>query len=289
MATQGKESAKQAPAKRRRSLLGKKLGMTQLFEEGRWVPVTVLEVGPCTILQVKTLKRDGYEAVQLGFDATKKPRKRPQQAYLEKLGIAPMRFVKEVPFVDPQELRKPGEPSAKQGGGAPEKGEGETVGGETVGGETVGGETVGGGRQAAEKGEGAAQPRPKTEEASIASTEPVPGAVVGVSVFKGVSKVDVRGKTKGRGFAGVIRRHHFNAGPKSHGTKNIREPGSTGMHTDPARVIPGKKMPGHLGAALRKARNLDVIRVVEEDNLLVVRGSVPGANGSYVYIEESLE
>jgi large subunit ribosomal protein L3 len=94
--------------------------------------------------------------------------------------------------------------------------------------------------------------------------------------------------TKGRGFAGVIRRYHFSAGPKSHGSKNIREPGSTGMHTDPARVVKGKKMPGHLGAVNRKARNLDVIKVDETDNLIVVRGSVPGPRGGYVYIEESL-
>lgn len=268
MATEGKAIAEHAAPGKRRSLIGKKLGMTQLFEEGRWVPVTVLEVGPCTVLQVKTSAKDGYEAVQLGFGATKKPRKRPQQAYLERLGIAPMRFVKEVPFVDPKHLRKMGEPASEEGE-KPVEGEGEK--GDSGSGEPVA-ET---GSKAAEKGP--------------TFTEPVPGAVVGVSVFKGVSRVDVRGRTKGRGFAGVIRRHHFNAGPKSRGTKNIREPGSTGMHTDPARVLPGKKMPGHLGAVFRKARNLDVVRVVEEDNLLVVRGSVPGANGSYVTIEESLE
>jgi large subunit ribosomal protein L3 len=109
-----------------------------------------------------------------------------------------------------------------------------------------------------------------------------------VAVFKDVKQVDVRGVTKGRGFQGVIRRYRFNAGPKSHGTKNIREPKSTGMHTDPGRVHKGKKMPGHMGAALRKARNLDVVRIDEADNLLLVKGSVPGANGGYLYIQESL-
>jgi large subunit ribosomal protein L3 len=103
-----------------------------------------------------------------------------------------------------------------------------------------------------------------------------------------VKRVDVRGFTKGRGFQGVIRRHHFNAGPKSRGTKSIREPGSTGMHTDPGRVHKGKKMPGHLGATFRKARNLDVLKIDEADNLLVVKGSVPGPSGGYVYIQESL-
>ncbi|MGQ9589198.1 MAG: 50S ribosomal protein L3 [Planctomycetota bacterium] len=227
----------------RRALLGKKLGMTQLYlESGELVPVTVLKAGPCTVLEVKTPERDGYAAVQLGFEETKKAKKRPQQARLEGLGLRPLRFVREVRFVDPNDAR----PRAAE---APASG----------------------------------------EPASAEAGQLAPGSVVGVWTFRGVARVDVRGRTKGRGFAGVIRRHHFNAGPKSHGTKNIREPGSTGMHTDPARVLPGKKMPGHLGAAYRKARNLQVIRVDEEENLLVVRGAVPGPNGGYVTIEESLE
>jgi large subunit ribosomal protein L3 len=114
------------------------------------------------------------------------------------------------------------------------------------------------------------------------------GGVLKVTAFKGIGHVDIRGVTKGRGFAGVIRRYHFNAGPKSHGSKNIREPGSTGMHTDPGRVLKGKRMPGHMGAVQRKMRNLMVVGIEEEDNLLLVRGSVPGPNGGYVYIEQSL-
>jgi large subunit ribosomal protein L3 len=116
----------------------------------------------------------------------------------------------------------------------------------------------------------------------------VPGVKVGVLTFKDVKRVDVGGVSKGLGFQGVIRRHHFNAGPKSRGTKNIREPGSTGMHTDPARVIAGKKMPGHMGAVNRKVRNLEVVKIDAADNLLLVRGSVPGPRGAYVFIEESL-
>lgn len=302
MATQGKESKEaggrqEGGGKRRRSLLGKKLGMTQLFESGQWVPVTVLQAGPCTILQVKTLETDGYEAVQLGFDETSKPRKWPQQARLEKLGLKPLRFVKEVPFVDPQELlsaeemesaaRKAAERAASEekrkddaggGEGGAEEGRGEPEAVEPSG-------SAGAAEEGAAAKEGEAQQPEEPREPK----EPAPGLLVGAALFKGVPRVDVRGRTKGRGFAGVIRRHHFNSGPKSHGTKNIREPGSTGMHTDPARVLPGKKMPGHLGSVFRKARNLDVVRVVEEDNLLVVKGSVPGPNGSYVYIEESLE
>jgi large subunit ribosomal protein L3 len=240
----------------RKSLLGKKIGMTQVYTEaGERVPVTVLQAGPCTVLQVKSLERDGYAAVQVGFDETRKPRKRPQQAYLEKIGVSPQRFVREIPFVEPSGLMASEEAeSAKEEDSGEKKDEVEGDGG---------GGLAGGGAV-------------------------VPGARVGVGVFKDVKRVDVRGVTKGRGFAGVIRRYHFNAGPKSHGTKNIREPGSTGMHTDPGRVHKGKKMPGHLGAALRKARNLAVMRIEEAENLLLVQGSVPGPNGGYVYIEESL-
>jgi len=230
----------------RRSLLGRKIGMTQLYtESGHWVPVTVLQAGPCTVLQVKSLDRDGYTAVQVGFHETSKPRRKPQQAYLEKIGVSPQRFVREIPFVEPEAL---------------------IDGGKKKGGEDAGGDGETG-----------------SQEGGVA-----PGARLGVGVFKDVKWVDVRGITKGRGFAGVIRRYGFNAGPKSHGTKNIREPGSTGMHTDPGRVHRGKKMPGHLGAVRRKARNLAVMRIEEPENLLLVKGSVPGPNGGYVYIEESL-
>ena len=96
------------------------------------------------------------------------------------------------------------------------------------------------------------------------------------------------GVSKGRGFSGMIRRHGFNAGPKSHGSKNIRQMGSTGMHTDPGRVFPGRPMPGHMGAVNRKARNLKVVSLDETENLLLVKGSVPGPRGGYVYVEESL-
>jgi large subunit ribosomal protein L3 len=236
----------------RRSLLGKKIGMTQLYtENGQSIPVTVIQAGPCTVLQVKSPERDGYTAVQVGFDATKKPRRKPQQAYLEKIGVSAHRLVKEIPFIEPEALLDGGNKPARSGG----EGEG------------------------AEGAEGAAG----GSEGGVA-----PGARVGVGVFKDVKWVDVRGVTKGRGFQGVIRRYGFNAGPKSHGTKNIREPGSTGMHTDPGRVHRGKKMPGHMGAVRRKARNLAVMRIEEPENLLLVKGSVPGPNGGYVYIEESL-
>lgn len=288
------DTIQEAPGKSRRTLLGKKLGMTQLYlESGQWVPVTVLQAGPCTILQVKTPERDGYAAVQLGFDATKKPRKRPQQAYLERLGILGQRFVREVPGVDPQHVQAP---SATPSSSSPPTSSPETPPSEAS---PVEPQATAAASGEAAAPEAAAPEAPAPEAGAPKSSGPDPetlamdqgpvrpGAIVGVSVFKDVTYVDVRGRTKGRGFQGVIKRHHFNAGPKSHGTKNIREPGSTGMHTDPARVLPGKKMPGHLGAVYRKARNLKVIRVDEEQNLLVVRGAVPGPNGGYVTIEES--
>jgi len=215
----------------RKTILGRKVGMTQIFDEnGIWVPVTVLEVGPCVVLQVKTPERDGYSAVQLGYGATKKKVRRPQEGLFKKIGTEPLKWVREVPFVEAKDILG----------------------------------------------------------ATAETTEVKPGDRVGVSVFQDIKRVDVRGISKGRGFAGVIRRYHFNAGPKSHGTKNIREPGSTGMHTDPGRVLKGKRMPGHLGAVPAKVRNIKVVRIEPETNLMLVRGAVPGPNGGFVTIEESL-
>ncbi len=218
--------------KARKALLGKKVGMTQLFDDdGRMVPVTVLTVGPCAVLQVKTEDADGYSAVQLGFDDRRKAARKPQQDQYDRLGVGTKRFVREVPFVDPADVL-----------GSDEDGEAEIR----------------------------------------------PGAIIGVGAFRESTRVDVRGVTKGRGFAGTIKRHGFSAGDKAHGSKNVREPGSTGMHTDPGRVLKGKKMPGHYGNANRKVMNLRVVRVDEERNLLLVRGAVPGPKGGYLYVEESL-
>ena len=163
----------QESKKPRRALLGKKIGMTQAYSEGgEWVPVTVIQAGPCTVLQVKSEKSDGYAAVQLGFDDTHKPRKRPQQAYLEKIGVSPKRFVKEVPLADPKAFA---------------------------------GKTSTGKTSTGKEGEGAEEGGP---EGSGDVAGPSAGATVGVTLFKDVKSVDVRGVTKGRGFAGVIRRYH---------------------------------------------------------------------------------
>lgn len=219
--------------KQRKAILGKKLGMTQIFvEDGSVVPVTVLRVGPCAVLQVKTESTDGYVAFQLGFDDRRRELRRPQQARLDRLGVQPKRFVKEVPYVDPADVL--------------------------------------------------------VAEGEDAPDEVRAGAEIGVGCLKDVALVDIRGTTKGRGFTGTIKRFGFGAGDHSHGSKNVREPGSTGMHTDPGRIFKGKRMPGHHGAAPRKTRNLKVVQVDEEKGLLLVRGAVPGPTNGYVYIEESL-
>jgi large subunit ribosomal protein L3 len=250
----------------RKSILGRKVGMTQIFDEnGNWVPITLVEAGPCTVIQVKTVEKDGYSAVQVGFGPTTKKPAKPQEGLYAKLGIEPQKFIKEIPFIEPADL------IATEGTAKPAAGEGE------------------GGEKAADEGaepKGADQKGPEQKEEQGAVK---PGDKLGVHAFSTVKRVDVRGISKGRGFQGVIRRHHFNAGPKSRGTKNIREPGSTGMHTDPGRVLKGKKMPGHLGAKPVKARNVKVVRVEPESNLLLLRGSVPGPNGGYLFIEESLK
>ena len=225
----------------RKALLGKKLGMTQVFEDdGRWVPVTVLQVGPCTVLQVKRDETEGYSSVQVGFDE-KKRAKQPQKVYLDTIGVSPKRFVREVPYVDPDDVMEASKVASGDGDG---DGDGRGV---------------------------------------------LPGDVLGVKVFEGISRVDVRGVTKGRGFTGTGKRYGFQTGDNSHGGKSVRTVGSTGMHTDPGRVPKGKRMPGHHGNANRKIRNLEVVRLEEARNLLLVKGAVPGPTGGYLYVEESLK
>jgi large subunit ribosomal protein L3 len=204
------------------ALLGKKIGMTQLFDEaGRRIGVTVLQGGPCVVLQVRTAEKDGYRAVQLGFDDKKRKRARkPETGLAKKLNIEPKRFVREVAFSGPE--------------------------------------------------------------------APQPGAVVTLEqCFKGVSSVDVIGTSKGRGFTGAVKRWNFHRGPMSHGSKHQRRPGSTGQHTWPARVWKGNRAPGRYGAERVTVRNLRVVRCDGEGHLLLVRGGVPGPNGSYVVIRRT--
>ena len=204
------------------SLLGKKLGMSQVFvEDGRIAPVTVLEMGPCTVLQVKVPEKDGYSALQVGFEDKKKSRvTKPEQGIAKKAKTMPKRFVREIPV--PSEA------------------------------------------------------------------EPAPGDQLTVKLFEGVDRVDVVGISKGKGFQGVMKRYGFKGFPASHGTdRKHRAPGSLGASATPSRVVKGKKRSGHMGNVRRTVKNLEVVRVDEERNLLLVKGAVPGPSGGYVIVKES--
>ncbi|MEZ6014049.1 MAG: 50S ribosomal protein L3 [Planctomycetota bacterium] len=199
-------------------LLGRKRGMTQVFAaDGKVTPVTVVEAGPCTVMQVRSQERDGYDAVQLGFEEIRnKLVSKPVRIAAEKAGVAPKRFLRE------QRLKAP-------------------------------------------------------------ATHAV-GEVIKVDAFTEGQLVDVIGTIKGRGFAGTIKRHNFNRGPKSHGSMNYRQPGSIGSSAYPNRVIKGKRMSGHYGATRETVKNLEIVRVDLERNLLLIKGSVPGHNGGFVQI-----
>jgi len=202
-------------------LIGKKLGMTRQFQEnGRSVPVTVIEAGPCVVTQVKSEASDGYTAVQIGFGA-KKPKNTPMpmQGHFRKAGTDPLRKV--------MEFRLEGEHSFK-----------------------------------------------------LVDT-------IGVDILAEAVKVDVTGITKGRGFSGNIKRHGHHRGPAGHGSKNVRMMGSIGMHTFPGRVFPGKAMPGQYGNKQETKKNLTVVAVDQERNLILVKGSVPGHRNGVVYIRPS--
>ncbi len=202
-------------------LIGKKIGMTRLFdEEGRHIPVTVIEAGPCVIAQVKTQAVDGYTAVQLGFGSRKaKNTTLPLQGHFRKAGAAPTRILREFELPDDADLKA--------------------------------------------------------------------GETLDVSVLEGVERVDVTGITKGRGFSGRIKRWGQGRGPDGHGSKNVRQSGSIGMHTKPGRVIPGRHMAGQYGNKRETKKNLTVVKIDQDRNLLIVKGSVPGSRNGIVFIKAS--
>jgi large subunit ribosomal protein L3 len=208
-------------------IIGRKLGMTQIFaEDGTVTPVTVIKAGPCVVVQTKSAAgRDGYNAVQLGLvedvPIRLKNVTKPLRGHFEKTGggLPPTRILKEI--------RLTGEP-----------------------------------------------------EAAI-------GDQVKVDVFADGDKIEVVGKSKGRGFAGTIKRHHFSRGPESHGSMNVRKPGSIGQSAYPSRVIKGTRSSGHMGDERVTVKGLTVARVDAENNLLMIRGAVPGANGSLVVVRKS--
>jgi large subunit ribosomal protein L3 len=203
-------------------LLGKKVGMTQLLQDdGTVVPVTVIQAGPCVVVQTKTKQKDGYDAAQLGFVEFIKPKRvnKPMTGHFKKTNVAPARFTREIAVI----------------------------------------------------GDEAANP----------------GDKVMVDIFNQNELVHIIGTSKGRGFAGFVKRHHFRGGRATHGSMFHRAPGSIGSSAYPSRVLKGMRMAGHMGNARVTVRNLRVARIDQENNLLFVHGAVPGPAGGYLIVEKS--
>lgn len=223
-----------------KGLLGRKVGMTQIYDEsGNAIPVTVIQAGPCHVLQVRSPDRDGYQAVQLGFlDKPRRLARRSERGHVAALGS------------------KRSKKLSTAGVQVPKKAD--------------------------------CEPKRFVREIRGAAEGAEVGQQLTVDVFAAVKAVDITGITKGRGFAGVIKRHGFEGQRASHGTKKVhRHAGGTGMHSDPSRVFKGTRMPGHLGNVRVTTRNLRVVKVDAENNLLLVHGAIPGPAGGYVVIQET--
>ena len=207
----------------KKAILATKVGMTQIFNaDGVLVPVTVLEAGPCSVTQIKTVENDGYSAVQVGFvDKKEKGINKPQKGHFDKAGVAPKRFVREFRFENAEEY-------------------------------TVGQE-------------------------------------IKADIFAAGDKIDATATSKGKGYAGGIKRHGLKSGPSAHGSKYHRHAGSNGACSDPSKVFKGKHMPGHMGNVQVTVQNLEIVRVDTENNLLLVKGAVPGPKKSLVTIKETVK
>ena len=202
-------------------LLGNKIGMTQIFDQsGNIIPVTILKVGPCIITQIKTTAKDGYNAIQVGYNnVSSKSLNQPQLGHLQKSNLQPLKYLKEFQVAQDHEFEI--------------------------------------------------------------------GQVLTVDMLSPGQLVNIQGKTIGKGFAGLQKRHNFTRGPMTHGSKNHRAPGSIGMGTTPGRVLPGKKMAGQLGNKITTIKKLKVVQFNLEENILVVKGSVPGKPGNLLSIVSS--
>jgi len=211
----------------KKAILGKKIGMTQIFlADGRLVPVTVVEAGPCTVTMVKTVKTDGYEAVQVGFDElseqrAKKLLSKPEQGHFAKAGVTPARYLREFRF----------------------------------------------------------------EDVSAYNV----GDQIKADVFAEGDKIDVIGTSKGHGYTGVIQRWNHHTGPMAHGSKYHRGVGSLGANSSPSRVFKNKKMAGQYGGDRVTVQNLEVVKVDAERNLIMIKGAIPGANGSLVTVRDAVK
>lgn len=201
-----------------KTILGRKLGMTQVWsEDDKLLPVTVIEAGPCVVTQVKTEKRDGYRAAQIGFGEIKaKKVNKPMAGHFDKAHVEPKRHLAEVRLADNDVVKL--------------------------------------------------------------------GQVFTVDVFAEGKTVSITGTSKGKGFAGVMKRHNFHGGPGGHGSHFHRAPGSIGQCATPSRVFKGMKLPGHMGSETVTVRNLEVVRIDSEQNLLIVKGAVPGGKGALLTI-----
>lgn len=209
----------------KKAILGKKLGMTQIFTaEGKVVPVTVVESGTNVVVQNRTFENDGYNAVQLGFGAIKEFKvTKPMKGHFAKAGVTPVKYIREMRLTDVSEYKV--------------------------------------------------------------------GDTIGVDIFSAGELVDVTGTSKGKGFAGTIKRYNFACGPMGHGSKSHREPGSTGamISGHGGRVLKGKKLPGRMGDAQVTVQRLSVVRVDADRNLILIKGAIPGPKNSFVVIKNTIK
>lgn len=271
-------------------ILGRKVGMTQLFgPNGTAIPATVIEAGPCTVTQIKSAMRDGYEAVQIGFGTIKVEKaNRPLLGHLgHSLSQTPAQRRKQQ-LSQQRERQKAREAAAKA-----EQAEGQATETEADQAEARGeaeATTGKGGRQKARR-RGTGQnlgPFKLLREVRTLDDQPVKvGDVVNVDMFRVGEEVDIIGTSKGKGFAGVMKRHGFHGGPRTHGQSDrARAPGSIGPGTTPGRVLKGTRMAGRMGNDRVTIKKLEVLQADPERNLLVIRGSVPGPNGGTLMVRK---
>ena len=207
-----------------KAIIGKKVGMSQIFDEnGHVIPVTVIEAGPCVVVQKKTAEKDGYEAVQLGFeDIAERKLTKPELGHLNKAGVAPKKHLKEFNLENATEL-------------------------------------------------------------SV-------GDIIKADTFEVGDAIDVVGISKGKGYAGTIKRYNFGRLKETHGSGPVaRHQGSLGACSDPSRVMKGKKLPGHLGAERVTVQNLEIVKIDAENNLIAIKGAIPGPKGGVVSICDSVK
>lgn len=205
-----------------KKILGKKVGMTRIFKDGKAIPVTVLQAGPCVVVQKKTVEVDGYNAVQLGFEEIPERKvTKPMNGHFKKANVKPVRHLKEL----------------------------------------------------------------RTEDVDSFEI----GQVLNVSMFEENEKIDLTGWSKGKGYSGAMKRWNFSGGEATHGSKFHRGLASTGQNTYPGRVFKGKKMPGQYGNAQVTILNSEIVHIDAENNLIAVKGGVPGARGGFVVIRSAIK